>query len=941
MSDFTKNSFLFGPNSVFIEELYLKYLSNPNSVDESWQNLFSDLMNDVINSSNPSWHKQTNKIILSKDDFEPKLVNTVESNSALELISRLKAQSLIEAYRNYGHYLADLDPLKLEKIRKIPHLEIEQHGFNEQDLEVELNIEGLFANFTKLSLRELINKLKEIYASQCGAEFNHIENQEAKIWLQYQLENINQQPISLQEQQGILQDLIEVVGFENFLHNRFPGAKRFSIEGLDTVIIAVESIIKMAAVEQLEEIVIGMAHRGRLNMLTKVLKKSYQAMFSEFQGNLANPAELDLIMGDVKYHLGKTTKRQINDKSITISLTANPSHLEAVNPVVMGKVRAKQDQNNDQDRQSIMGLLLHGDAAFIGQGVVAESLMLSELEGYQIGGIIHIVTNNQIGFTTNPNRAKSGRYATEFAKITKLPIIHINADNPELIHKISKIALLYRQKFKQDIVLDIVGYRLYGHNEGDEPNFTQPLMYNKINDHTNIMARYASKLIKEQVVTEAEFNKQKEAFKSLLEQQLTEASGFIPKQADWLTNRWSHLVANIDSNQINTGLTNEKINKLGIALTQYPKDFVINSKISRQLELKKKMFQSEEKFDWATAEALAFASLLVEKKAVRLSGQDVSRGTFSHRHSVLIDQQNENHYIPLNNLTNDQAKYEVINSNLSEFAVLGFEYGYSQAEPDSLIIWEAQFGDFANGAQVIIDQFITSGQTKWLRMSGLVMLLPHGFEGQGPEHSSARLERFLQLCADDNIQVVNCSTPASYFHVLRRQLSTNYRRPLIIMSPKSLLRHKLAVSSYSEFTEDNKFLPVISQLVVENQKINKILLCSGKIYYELAQAKETQQIMDTIIIRIEQLYPFPEQILFDELSKYPNARLIWVQEEPKNMGSYSFIKNKFEESMITKLKNSQLAYIGRKEAASPAVGYLKVHNQEQALIIAQAFSQKI
>ncbi|AIL65300.1 2-oxoglutarate dehydrogenase E1 component [Rickettsiales bacterium Ac37b] len=933
-----KNSYLYPANVSFIEELYAKYLEDKESVDKTWQDFFASFPNEQ--ELKASWTKIDTKVILGPEktpEIKGKAI-PVESNN------KLQVKALINDYRRLGHFAADLDPLKLEKTPSINDLGLEaiNYGFAESDYDQNLpeEIEGLGL----VTLRKLESFLQKVYCNHIGTEFLHIENKEEVEWIKNKIESLPfEKEFSADKKKSLLKDIIQVEGFEQFVHSRFPGAKRFSVEGGANSICVIDEIINKSTDFDVKEAILGMAHRGRLNVLTKIVGKPYKHMLAEFSGTKAYPEDLN-VDGDVKYHLGASGDREVNNKKIYLSLTPNPSHLEAVNPVVAGKVRAKQDFCGDKERNKIMGILIHGDAAFTGQGVVAETLVLGELEGYCTGGTIHVVINNQIGFTTDPKKGRPNRYSTEFAKIIEAPIFHVNGDDIEALIRISHIAVEFRQKFKKDVVIDVTCYRLYGHNETDEPAFTQPIMYKNIGKHKTSAEVYAEKLIEQKIINVDEFKQIKEDFFKYLDQELEAAKSYKPKEADWLSGKWQGFERVSDEGFIdkeNTGVDIDKLKSIGKALTNIPSGFSVNSKISRQLELKKKMLETGEGIDWSTAESLAFGTLLSEKIAVRLSGQDSGRGTFSHRHAVLVDQENNSNYIPLNNLNQEQSNFEVIDSNLSEYAVLGFEYGYSYVEPKSLVLWEAQFGDFANGAQIIIDQFIAAAETKWLRMSGLVMLLPHGYEGQGPEHSSARLERFLQLCAEYNLQIANCSTPASYFHILRRQIHRKYRKPLIIMSPKSLLRHKLAISNLKEFSGDSKFRPLIpEELLNPNDKdIRKVVFSSGKVYYDLLEERNKLGINDVALVRLEQYYPLPKVAIIEQLKKYKNAEFVWCQEEPRNMGAWGFLKDKFEELLQElKLSNKVLLYAGRKEAASPASGYKKTHDQEQETLIKEALN---
>jgi len=692
----------------------------------------------------------------------------------------------------------------------------------------------------------------------------------------------------------------------------------------------------------MKEVVIAMAHRGRLNLLYNILNKPFRAIISEFLGNQANPEEAGG-SGDVKYHMGASADREFDGNNVHLSLQPNPSHLEVVAPVVIGRVRAKQNQHNDtNDRSSVLGIVLHGDAAFAGQGVVAETFDFSGLRGYRTGGTIHIVVNNQIGFTTSPNYSRSSPYCTDVAKMVMAPIMHINGDDPEAVIHASRIATEFRQKFACDVVLDIISYRRYGHNEGDEPAFTQPIMYKKIGSHDSISTIYGKKLVNEGILTNQQAKDEVDNHNQFLEKEFQAGANYKPNKADWLEGQWANLrAAHGDDRRGETSVSTDDLKLIGNAITTIPENIQVNKKLTRIVEARKKAIDTGEGIDWSTAEHLAFGSLLLEGHPVRLSGQDSCRGTFSQRHAVFVDQVKEERYTPLNNIKENQESFEVIDSPLSEASVLGFEYGYSLTEPTALVMWEAQFGDFANGAQVIVDQFISSGEAKWLRMSGLVMLLPHGYEGQGPEHSSARLERYLQLCGEDNMQVLNCSTPANYFHALRRQLKRDFRKPLIIMTPKSLLRNKMCVSKLSDMAEQTAFRRVIKDpdLNLKDKNIKKVVICSGKVFYNLYEEREKRKLENVKILRLEQIYPFPHRTLKEELSKTPDAEVVWCQEEPKNMGSWFFVDRKIEDVLMSyKGKFLRPTYAGREEAASPATGSLSRHNKEQADLVNEALA---
>lgn len=946
---FQSTSPLYGTNSIYIEELYGLYLENPANVDVSWQAFFKDMgdsVNAVIKEHNgPSWSPRKLAVVGAKEiDAAPKKLEGVlgKADSQKACKDSIGALMIIRAFKVRGNLLANLDPLGLEGGRSHPDLDPATYGFTTSDYDHPIYLAGAFG-FEYATLNELIASLKQTYCAKIGVEFMHIPDLEKRDWIANRMETVRGRPeLTASDKKTILEDIVKVEEFEQFLHRKFPGAKRFSVEGGEAVIAAMEKIIETSAGLGVQEVVIGMAHRGRLNVLTKVMGRKYASLLSEFMGNQALFSEDMDFSGDVKYHQGASSDRVFGKNKMHLSLSANPSHLEAVNPVVTGRVRAKQDQLKDVERQKVMGLLIHGDAAFAGQGIVPETLALSDLAGYTTGGVMHIVINNQIGFTTNPKNARNSPYPTDIAKGAHAPIFHVNGDDPEAVVFVSKLAVEYRQRFKSDVVVDVFCYRRYGHNEGDEPFFTQPIMYTTIAAHPTPMNIYAQSLIEEGVIKAEDFENIRNKFRDFLESELKQAQAYKPDEADWLKGRWSGLENPERGFKAaeNTGLALKKLKEIGLKLASYPKILDINKKLVRLLDAKKEMMESGKNIDWAMAEGLAYGSLLEEGYPVRLSGQDCIRGTFSHRHSGLFDQKTEEIYFPLKDLSNKQAGFEVINSNLSEFAVLGFEYGYSLAEPNSLVIWEAQFGDFANGAQVIIDQFITSGEIKWLRFSGLTMLLPHGYEGQGPEHSSARLERFLQACAEDNMQVVNCTTPANFFHVLRRQVHRKYRKPLVVMSPKSLLRHERCVSDLKDFDAGAGFKVVIpeAQKIVEPKSVRRVIICSGKVYYDLLIEREKRKINDVALVRLEQYYPFPEKDLVEAIKQYKNADVVWCQEEPENMGAWMFLDRKIE-SMLDNagIKGKRPIYVGRAAAASPAAGYPKIHSRQIAEFMDKAF----
>jgi 2-oxoglutarate dehydrogenase E1 component len=859
------------------------------------------------------------------------------------VLDSVRALMIIRAYRIRGHLVAELDPLGMRKDTPHPELDPKSYGFTEADMDRPIFLDKVLG-MEVASLREIINILQRTYCGTFALQFMHISDPEQVGWLKERIEGLGKEiQFTKRGRRAILDKLVQAEGFEKFLHVKYMGTKRFGLDGAEATIPAMEQIIKRGGALGVKEIAIGMPHRGRLNILANVMAKPYRAIFNEFQGGSFKPEDVDG-SGDVKYHLGASSDREFDGNAVHLSLTANPSHLEAVNPVVLGKVRAKQDQVNDTERRTVLGILLHGDAAFAGQGVVAEGFGLSGLRGHRTGGTIHIVVNNQIGFTTAPSFSRSSPYPTDIALMVEAPIFHVNGDDPEAVVHAAKVATEYRQKFLKDVVIDIICYRRFGHNEGDEPMFTNPSMYTRIKKHQSTLQLYTNRLVADGLIPEGEIEDMKAAFQAFLNDEFETGKTYKPNKADWLDGRWSHMDRKGEEYQRGqTAIASETMAEIGTALTRIPEGFNIHKTVARQLDAKKEMFASGKGFDWATAEALAFGSLAVEGYPVRLAGQDSTRGTFSQRHSAFIDQQTEDRYYPLNNIKDGQARYEVIDSMLSEYAVLGFEYGYSLAEPNALTLWEAQFGDFANGAQIMFDQFISSGESKWLRMSGLVMLLPHGFEGQGPEHSSARLERFLQMCAQDNWIIANCSTPANYFHILRRQIHRTFRKPLVMMTPKSLLRHKMCISETTDFTEGSSFHRVLwddaergnSDLTLKpDDKIRRVVLSSGKVYYDLLEERDARGADDVYLLRVEQFYPFPAMSLLKELERFPGADVIWCQEEPKNQGAWSFIEPNLEWVLgRLKGKTQRPRYVGRAASASPATGLASQHKaQQQALV---------
>ncbi|NCW70919.1 MAG: 2-oxoglutarate dehydrogenase subunit E1 [Proteobacteria bacterium] len=940
---FQKTSFLSGTNSSYIEKLYAKYVENPSSIPDSWRQFFDglgDQKNNIIENQGPSWAPSNIKHISNGDldiyeKYLPKNLNgnsikekIIEKNKTLSnderldversTIDSIRAIMMIRAYRIRGHLIADLDPLQLQEKNYHPELNPETYGFKKEDRNRKIFLDKVLG-LEYATVNEILEILLKTYCAKIGIEFMHMSDPEEKKWIQERIEGKGKEAnFTFEGKKAILRKLVEAEGFENYCHTKFVGTKRFGLDGCESLIPALEQIIKVGGNLGVKEVKIGMPHRGRLNILANVIQKPFKKIFKEFSGDPG--PEAAGVSGDVKYHLGASADRDFNGNNVHVSLTANPSHLEAVNPVVLGQTRAKQFFHNDPERIKVIPILLHGDAAFAGQGIVAECFAMSGLKGHNTGGTIHIIVNNQIGFTTSPSFARSSPYPSEVAKMVQAPIFHVNGDDPESVVYCARIATEYRQKFKRDVVIDIICYRRFGHNEGDEPSFTQPIMYKKIRNHASTLTIYGNQLVQEGVLRNEEFQEEKDNFKKFLD--------------------------GSDRRGV-TGVDLDLIHEAGEKICKLPDNLNFHSTIKRLFEAKKKMFETGKGFDWATAESLAFATLLLEGYPVRFVGQDSSRGTFSQRHASVLDQETGEKYYPLKNLSTKQAQFEIIDSFLSEFGVLGFEYGYSLSSPETLVLWEAQFGDFANGAQIIIDQFITSGEKKWTRASGLVMLLPHGYEGQGPEHSSARIERYLQSCAQENLQVVNCTTPANYFHLLRRQIHRTFRKPLIVFSPKSLLRHKKCVSEIEDFLPENSFHRILPDhadfpeynliKLVRDEEIKRVVLCSGKVYFDISEKRETIRNPKVQLLRIEQLYPFPVKKLASFLKRFKNANeFIWCQEEPENMGAWSFVEKYINWTLdLIDAKSKKVQYVGRKPSASTATGYLKKHVQQQDEIISK------
>jgi 2-oxoglutarate dehydrogenase E1 component len=967
---FALTSFLYGGNAAYIEDLYARYEADPASVDAQWQSFFQSLKDDPASvtksAKGASWKKpgwppigngeliaaldgnwaETEKVISDRIKGKAQKAGVELTSADVLQATRdsLHALMLIRAYRIRGHFHAKLDPLDLEPEKNEEELDPRSYGFTEADMDRRIFLDKVLG-LEFATMREIVAILRRTYCQTLGVEFMHISDPQQKAWIQERIEGKDKEITFTREgKRAILNKLVEAEGFEKFLDVKFTGTKRFGLDGGESLIPALEQIIKRGGNLGVQDIVFGMAHRGRLNVLTQVMGKPHRVLFHEFKGGSATPDEVEG-SGDVKYHLGASSDREFDGNKVHLSLTPNPSHLEIVDPVVLGKVRAKQDQlgATPDNRTMALPLLIHGDAAFAGQGVVAECFGLSELKGYRTGGSLHFIVNNQIGFTTYPRYSRSSPYPSDVAKMIEALIFHVNGDDPEAVVFAAKVAIEYRQRFAKPVVIDMFCYRRYGHNEGDEPAFTQPLMYQKIRSHPSTLDIYAKKLIGEGVVTEGEVDKMRGDWRHRLEAEFEAGQGYKPNKADWLDGRWSIIKAGTeidDPRRGVTGLDIARLKEIGTRITTVPEDFQVHRTINRFLDNRRKAIESGEGIDWATAEALAFCSLLLDGHPVRLSGQDSERGTFSQRHSVLFDQRTEARYTPFNHLSDNQtARYEVLNSMLSEEAVLGYEYGYSTAEPNTLVLWEAQFGDFANGAQVVFDQFISSAERKWLRMSGLVCLLPHGYEGQGPEHSSARLERYLQMCAEDNMQVANCTTPANYFHILRRQLKREIRKPLILMTPKSLLRHKRAVSRLDELGADTTFHRLLwddAQVykdekikLVPDDKMRRVVLSAGKVYYDLYDEREKRGIDDIYLLRVEQLYPFPTKALMLELQRFKQAEIVWCQEEPRNMGAWFFVDT-FIEWVLNQIqaKHRRPRYAGRPASASTAVGQMSKHNAQ-------------
>ncbi|MGF7149047.1 2-oxoglutarate dehydrogenase E1 component [Sphingomonas zeicaulis] len=950
-----------GVSPGFVETLYRRYVASPESIDPAWRDWFEGVEQTTAAPSwaRPNWPpSDTDPLTAGLDPTQmqvepkaaPKRAAAPAPVSADEIAraagDAIRAQMLIRTYRVRGHLAANLDPLGLSK-RELPaDLTPEYHGFSGADLDRQVYLGGTLG-LERATVRELVEILRANYCGNVGLEYMHIADTEERQFLQQRMEGKDKAiEFSPEGKIAILSKVIQGEQYEKFLGRKYVGTKRFGLDGGESMIPAFEAVIKYGGQMGVREIVIGMAHRGRLNVLANVMAKPYRVIFHEFSGGSSNPEDVGG-SGDVKYHLGTSTDREFDGIKVHMSLVPNPSHLETVDPVVLGKARATLQMRDDlEEMDQVLPILLHGDAAFAGQGIVWETLGFQGIRGYATGGCIHFIINNQIGFTTSPQFARNSPYPSDVAKGVQAPIFHVNGDDPEAVTFACKMAIEFRQKFDKDVVIDMWCYRRFGHNEGDEPSFTQPLMYAKIRQHPPVSEIYAKKLREQNVIDGNYAGEYADRFVAVLEQEFQAAAGYKANAADWFSGRWSGLHRPADPENaprnVETSIDKKLFDSLGRTLTTVPEGHEIHKTLGRVLDAKREMFKSGQGFDWATGEALAFGSLVSEGYGVRLSGQDSGRGTFSQRHAVWVDQKTEDKYIPLS--TVPHGRFEVLDSPLSEYGVLGFEYGYAMTDPKTLVLWEAQFGDFANGAQIIIDQYMAAAEAKWLRANGIVLLLPHGYEGQGPEHSSARLERYLQLCAQDNMQVANVTTPANYFHILRRQMHRSFRKPLVMMTPKSLLRHKMAVSSAEDFIGNSHFQRLKSDPTPPKaENVKRLVLCTGKVAYDLIEARDAAEIEDTEIVRVEQLYPFPSEPLVARLERLTNLQeVVWAQEEPKNNGAWFFVEPLIEECLKkagTKPKRAR--YAGRAASASPATGLASRHLSEQGALVADALGLSV
>ena len=942
MKQFQSNSYLFGGNAPYVEELYENYLNNPASVPEKWRAYFDALQNVPAADGSIGTRDVAHAPVIDSFALRAKQGTLAPKVATADLAvarKQVHVQSIIAAYRFLGCRWANLDPLHRQERAPIPELEPSFYDLDEADMDTVFNANNLYFGQEEMSLRDIINALRDTYCGSIGAEFMYISDPTQKRWLQQRLESVRATPaFNAEKKKHILERLTAAEGLERYLATKYVGQKRFSLEGGESFIAAMDEIVQRGGKQGIQEIVIGMAHRGRLNVLVNTLGKMPADLFAEFEGKHSD----DLSAGDVKYHQGFSSDVSTEGGPVHLTLAFNPSHLEIVNPVVEGSSRARQDRRGDKDGSQVLPVLVHGDAAFAGQGVVMETLNLAQTRGYGTGGTVHVVINNQIGFTTSdPRDSRSTIYCSDVVKMIEAPVLHVNGDDPEAVILATEIAIDYRQEFKKDIVIDIICFRKLGHNEQDTPALTQPLMYKKIGQHPGTRKLYADKLTAQGVLKADEGDEFVKTYRKAMDEGRHTVDPVLTDFKRKYATDWSPYLGKKWTDSGDTAVPLAELKRLAERITTLPKDFKPHSLVEKVIADRANMGKGEQKLDWGMGEHLAFASLVSSGYAVRITGQDCGRGTFVHRHAVLHDQNREKWdsgtYTPLQNVSEGQAPFLVIDSVLSEEAVLGFEYGYSTTEPNSLVVWEGQFGDFVNGAQVVIDQFISSGEVKWGRLSGLTLMLPHGYEGQGPEHSSARLERFLQLCAENNMQVAQPTTPAQIFHILRRQMVRPFRKPLVLMTPKSLLRHKEAVSDLSELAK-GAFQTVIGDSGEANAKdVKRVLLCSGKVYYDLVAARRERKVDDVAILRLEQLYPFPHKAVAAELKKFPKAEeVVWVQDEPQNQGAWFFVQHNLLENMA---EGQKLAYAGRPASASPAVGYYSKHNEQQKALIEAAFSR--
>ena len=933
LKELNLTSGLSGANASAIESMYEAYLADNFSVSTDWQDFFSSYPQ--VEKSN--LHAPIKEKLKNKSRLKTKYSNLNKGTTEFVADKQAAVSRLIQVYTLRGHQIADIDPLGI-MLRKAPGVfKLDYLGLNEKDLDKEYSTSGFAGtDNTTMILGDLIELLKKIYCGKIGVEFAHLSRAKERLWLRHRYE----QEASLYkycdaEKISILEQLTAAEGIERYLHTRFVGQKRFSLEGGDSLIPLLSDVIQKSGENKVKEVVIGMAHRGRLNVLVNVLGQSPDALFDKFEENI-DPNMTG--SGDVKYHLGFSSDIKTDGGNVHVALAFNPSHLEIVNPVVEGSVKARQDRRGDKEHNQVLPILIHGDAAFSAQGVVTETFQMSQVDGFRTGGTLHIVINNQIGFTTsNPSYARSTPYCSDIAKMIEAPIFHVNGDDPEAVIFVTRLALDYRQKFKKDVVIDLVCYRRQGHNEADEPSATQPLMYSTIKKHLSPRVLYANKLIEAGIIDDKQPSIMQYNYRNLLDEGKPVPKLSLGMIGDDFTSDWSSYKQKDLTKKFKTGVPKKDIKRLSKLITTLPESLQLHGRVKKIMDSRQAMAVGELEMDWGFAETMAYATLIDQGYKCRITGQDTARGTFFHRHAVLYNQKNKEKFVPLHDVK-EASSFRIIDSLLSEEAVLGFEYGYATTYPKTLVIWEAQFGDFANGAQVIIDQFISSGETKWGRLCGLTLLLPHGFEGQGPEHSSARLERFLQLCAENNMQVCVPSNPAQMFHMLRRQMVGNYKKPLVVMTPKSLLRNKSSVSSLKELTDGSFQQIIIDQADLAAEEVQRLVLCSGKIYFELNDRRTQKQIKNIAIVRIEQLYPFPVKQYNEIIKKYPNLKeVVWCQEEPKNQGAWYQIRHRLQ----YEITDQKLIYSGRASAAAPAVGVFKIHNNQQKVIINKALKYNI